>query len=112
MADLLSKEFDPMTGVLTKTSTEESTGKMYIETLQDIEPNIELATAMRNDPAFTADGIKNSFAKMATIPNSVVTELYGLGINVYTATAKDIIVGLKRLNKEYLLTTTRKLWRG
>ncbi len=112
MPDLLEKTYDPMTGLMTRTSTEESTGKMFIETFQDIETNIKLATEQRNDDDFTAKGIKAGFAKMATIPNSVVTELLGIGINVYTCPAKDIILGLKRLNKDHLLTTTRKLWRG
>ena len=112
MSDLLHTSYDHKSGLLVKSSTEESTGKMHVQTFQDIESNLEVAGHMRNDPAYTAKGIKQSFAHVATIPAVVVTELLGVGINVYTASAKDIVAGLRKLHKENLLTTTRKLWRG
>jgi hypothetical protein len=108
--DLLEKSVNH--GVLTKKSTTEHDDKLVIQTYQDIEPNIEQATAMRNDDDYTRQGIKKGFAHMATIPAVVVNELLIAGVNVYTAPAKEIIAGLRRIKKEYLITTKRKLWRG
>ena len=110
MADLIDTHLK--NGVLTKASTVEATGKLHIQTFQDIEPNIEQALAMRNDEDYTRKGIKRGFVHLATIPTVVVAELLTIGVNVYNAPAKDIVAGLRKLHKENLLTSTKKLWRG
>lgn len=99
--------YDPLTGTVTRTGFVDD--KMIIRKDADISQAIEYASALRNADDYWKNGVKNNFAHAAHIPDVVVAELYGIGINVFTSTAREIVSGLRRLNKEYLLTTTKRV---
>lgn len=96
-------------GVVTTHYTDELTNKLITRTEQDISAAIQMATAMRNDDDYWRQGVKKSFAHAAHIPASVVVELLGIGVNVYHASAKDIVAGIKRIGKDHLLTTRKQV---
>lgn len=96
-------------GLVTRTYTDELTGKLVVVNEQDIQANVEMATRMRNDPEYSADGIKKGMWHAAHIPDVTIVELMGIGVNVFTASAKEIVAGLKRLHKDHLLTTTKRI---
>lgn len=92
-------------GVRTRTFTDEATGKMFVRKDQDIEGQVEYATKLRNADQYSKDGIKKSMMHVCHIPDVVVVELLGIGVNVFKADAKTIVAGLKKLHKEHLMTT-------
>lgn len=96
-------------GVLTRTLTDEATGKMLVRKDQNISGAIEYATRLRNHEQYSRDGIKKNWMHVAEIPAVVITELMQINIDVYTASAKEIVAGLKLLHKEHLLTTTKQV---
>lgn len=96
-------------GVLTEVHTSELDGKMYVTHKADIQPHIEYATALRNSDEYTRQGIKRGWMHAAHIDPVTIVELKGIGIDVYTAPAKEIIAGLKRINKDGLLTTRARV---
>ena len=100
---------DLIGGVLTQTFTDEATGKMHITKSQDISANIDYATTLRNADQFSRDGIKKGMWHVAHIPDIVIVELRQIGVDVFKASAKQIVAGIKQLNKEYLLTTTKQV---
>ncbi|MGA0210021.1 MAG: hypothetical protein ACO3LZ_08895 [Candidatus Nanopelagicales bacterium] len=87
-------------------------GTMIVRHEQDLEPHVEYAKKLANSDEYTRQGIKKGFAHAAHIPDVVVVELKQIGIDVFRASAREIITGLKRLNKEHLLTSRKRLWRG
>jgi hypothetical protein len=83
--------------------------KLVIHKQADIQPNIEYATRLRNEDQYSRDGIKKGFFHAAHIPAVTIAELFGIGVNVYTAKPKEIIAGLRKLNKDYLITTRKRV---
>jgi hypothetical protein len=96
-------------GVLTRTFTDEATGKMIVRKEQDISGAVEYATRLRNAEQYSSEGIKKNWMHVAEIPAVVIVELKQINIDVYTASAKEIVAGLKLLHKEHLLTTTKQV---
>lgn len=108
MADLIDIDISP-TGLVKRTFASEHDGKLVVDYQQDIQANIEHATRLRNDPEYSAAGIKKELWHVAHIPEVVIVELLGIGIDIWRAPAREIVGGLKRLNKEHLLTTTKRV---
>lgn len=96
-------------GLVVAQHADELTGKLVTHSYQNISAGIAMATAMRNDESYWRQGVKRGMAHAAHIPEVVIVELMNLGINVYQAPAKEIIAGIKRLGKEYLLTTSKQV---
>jgi hypothetical protein len=82
---------------------------MHTTYKQDIEQNIEMTRAMRNDDDYWRQGVKNGFVHVAHIPNVTVSELLKIGVNVYRAPVKEIISGLYKIHKEHLITTRKNV---
>ena len=99
--------YDPLTGTVTRTGFVDD--KMIIRKDADISQAIEYASHLRNAEDYWKNGVKNNYAHVAHIPDVVVAELWGIGIDVFRDNAKTIISCLRRLNKEYLLTTTKRV---
>lgn len=99
--------YDPLTGTITRTGFVDD--KMIVRKDADITQAIEYATRLRNADDYWKNGVKNNFAHAAHIPDVVIAELWGIGIDVFKHDAKTIIGGLRKLNKEYLLTTTKRV---
>ena len=106
--ELINYQQDPLTGLKTIVQVDND-GVMHTTYEQDLEAAVQRTRTLRNDDDYWKQGVKNSFAHIASIPDVVVMELRKLGINVYTAPVKDIVSGLHKLNKPHLLTTTKNV---
>lgn len=96
-------------GLVTEILTSELDGAMHVAYKQDLEPHIEYATALRNNEQYTREGIKKGMMHAAHIPDVVIVELKQIGVDVFTASAREIIAGIRRLGKDYLLTTRARI---
>lgn len=76
---------------------------------QDITRALEAAQSVRNNDDAWKQGVRNNRVHAAYIPDGVVHELLGIGINVYTHPWKDIKAGLKKLNREACFTTRKNV---
>lgn len=101
-------DYDPWSRTTTYHEYEEDTDTTIITEVQDIEPFMERAKAMRNDDQYTRDGIKNEMWHYAHIPNHYVMRMIQEdGINpLEKGAAPDV---LRLINTKYTeLKTTRK----
>lgn len=96
-------------GVVNETSVDPLTGRFVVKKKQDIEANLEYATALRNADQYSSDGIKKGWFHVAHIPNVVVAELLQHGVNVYRDSAKEIVAGLRKIGKDGLITTRKRV---
>ncbi len=109
--DVLNKSISRSGTMLEKQSLQDD--KLLVQTFQDIESNVEVAKAMRNDDSYTSDGIKNCFAHALSIPEVIQVELMTYGVNIYQCSIKEIVSGLKAIGKyDACAVTRKKLWRG
>jgi len=68
-------DYDSMTGITEYFHEDSKTGEWAIETVQNIEPSLEAARDMRNDPKHTRDGIKSGMWHYAHLDNYVITKM-------------------------------------
>lgn len=61
-------DFDPLTGITEIFHYDETTGTAYIESLQDVEPQLEENKRLQNNDDYTKHGIKNEFWNYAHVP--------------------------------------------
>lgn len=92
-----------------KTSTTISDGKLIVNKKQDITHDIEYATLLRNQPDYTANGIKKGWMHAAHIPDVVYVDLLKHGVDCLRAPAKEIVAALKKYGYDYLLTTNARI---
>ena len=104
--DKIDQTFNPETGLLTNVYTSELDGKMYVDYKQDMEPYVEYATALRNDDAYTKQGIKNGWMHAMHISDLHILELRKIGVDIFTASAREIAAGVKKLNIEHACMVT------
>lgn len=77
-------DHDPITGVTQYYHDDEKTGKWAIETVQDMEPFLELNKALQNQPDYSKNGIKREWWHVARIPVLVQQKwLSEDGIDIY-----------------------------
>ena len=77
-------DYDPMTGISEYFHEDAHTGQWHIETVQDTQPSLEAAKAMRNDSEHTKQGIKNGMWHVAHFDNVVITKMMNEeGVSVY-----------------------------
>ena len=101
------QDFNLKTGLKTEYGFVED--KMVVHKTIDLEPLIEYTTKLRNADDYSKEGIKKGFFHVAEIDAVTVLELYKMGVDVYTAPVKEIVAGIKRLNKDHLLTTRKRV---
>ena len=104
-------DYDPLTGITQYFHNDEITGKWAIETVQDVDPILDVNKALQNDEDYSKDGIKKEFWHVARIPVVIQEKwLREDGINIYN---KDHWHKVKqKLNDPdylYLKTTTGKV---
>ena len=96
---------DPLTGITEIFHHDPITDESIIETVQDVEPSLELAKAMRNDEDYSKDGIKRDWWHIAHIPDSIILKmLYEDGVNIYDK--NDWAAVGRLLNDKYSLFKT------
>ena len=98
-------------GLLTRVFTSELDGKMYVDYQQDLEPHIEYATGIRNDPEAWRAGVKAGWVHAAHIPDVAIIKLRQIGVDILKGkpTAAEILAGLRKLGMDYLITTTQRV---
>lgn len=107
--ELLDRDVGPGGLVKCTFADEADGGRLIVDYQQDIEANVEHAKRLANDSQYSADGIKKGMWHVAHIPDVVIVELLGIGIDIWRAPAREIIAGLKRLHKDHLITTTKRV---
>lgn len=107
MEKLNPDELDRLTGVRTQTGVVGD--NLVIRTESDVSPNLAYADALRNADQYSSEGIKKGFFHAAHIPVVQVAELLKIGVDVFTAPAKEIIAGLRKINCERFITTRKRV---
>ena len=107
MEKIAPDEFDAMTGVTTRTGIVDD--KLVITKDADLSANVEYATALRNADQYSSDGINRGFFHVAHIDPITNMELLKIGVDVMTASAKQIVAGLHKLNRERFITTRKRV---
>lgn len=85
-------------GLKTSAHVEED-GTIHFAYEQDSTAAFEAVKADRDRGDGWQNGMKQSFVKALHVPNGVVMELWAMGVNIYTAPAKEIVAGLRKLNR-------------
>ena len=94
-------------GLLTEYFTDELTGKLIVRKRQDIEENIKYATSLRESDEYWRAGVKQGQAHVCHIPTSVMAEIYAKGGDPMRMNAREACAWLRKLGKEYLITTRK-----
>jgi hypothetical protein len=61
-------DYDPSTGITEYFHYDHTTDTSYVETIQDVEPILDVNKAEANDPEITKRGIKNGLWRFASVP--------------------------------------------
>lgn len=104
--ETLSKEVS-LDGLVTTTHMEED-GKLSVSYEQNAEPAFEQVLQARNHGDVWHRGMKQNRVHALHIPTGVVMELFGVGVNVYTAELKEIVAGLHKVNRYQACDMTGK----
>lgn len=103
----IDQEYDPLTGVLTRTGFVDN--KLVIHKSADLSALVEHTNALRNDDEHWRKGVKKGWVKVASVSEVHQIELLRMGVDIYRASAREIIAGLKRLNAGYFITTNKRV---
>lgn len=78
-------DFDPFTGIEQIFHYDESKDSYTIEyKAADVEPQLDAAATLKNDPDYTKSGMKSGWLHYAHIPTAVQLKwLYEYGVDVY-----------------------------
>ena len=105
----MDKVYQDTTADGLKTSAHvDADGTMHFQYEQDAEQAFEAVLESRNHGDLWNKNIKKGMVPALHIPNGVVMELFGLGINIYQAPLKDIVAGLHKLNRYQACDMTGK----
>jgi len=105
--DKFEHSFDPYTNIVTQRGFVDD--KMVTRSEADLSVNLEYSNSLRNDADYARQGIKKGWMHAIHVPAVKVMELAQIGIDVYTASPREIAAGLNALNSENFLTTTKNL---
>jgi hypothetical protein len=102
-------EYDPFTGMTTSLEYNHADDAVTVYREQDVSPILEMNKAMQNDAEVWKDGVKNSWAHYAQIPNIVIEKWKNdHGVDVFNKDHQKAV--FKLLNDpqyRYLKTTTK-----
>ncbi len=82
---------------------------LVVDTKQDISANVAYAKALQDNDDHWRAGVKASWAHALHIPAGVQMELMNIGVDIMRAPLRDIVWGLKRIDKYDACVTTRKV---
>jgi hypothetical protein len=74
-------------------------GKTYLKYEHDAEAAFEAVRQTRDHKDVFAEGMKKDMVHAFHIPVGVYMELRAIGVDVYTNNVKDIVRGLKQINR-------------
>ncbi len=96
----MKRLFDQVNGITEYFTYNDETGGFAIETVEDVEPQIEFARGMRNDPAITKQGIKKGWWHIAHLPDTIILKMKQEdGVDVFNP--NDAAAVGKLLNDKY-----------
>jgi hypothetical protein len=101
------QEYDPLTGV--KTTSGFVDDKLVIHREADLSGLLERTNSLRNNDQYSSDGIKKSWFHVASIDPLTQIELLKIGVDIFRASAKEIVAGLKKINREHFITTNKRV---
>jgi hypothetical protein len=101
------QETDAITGVVTHHGFQDD--KLVISKRADLTPNLEYATALRNSDEYSSDGIKRGFFHVAHVDEISQVELLKIGVDIFRASPKQIVAGLKRIGRDHFITTRKRI---
>lgn len=81
---------------------------LVVHQTQDISANVAHAKRLQDNDDYWKSGVKNSWAHALHIPAGVQLELMKVGVDLFRAPLKDIVWGLKKIDKLDACLTTRK----
>ena len=106
-------DYDPLTGISTYFDYDYSTDTSIVGYEQDASVILEANKAMQNDPDTWKEGVKNSWAHYAQIPNIVIEKwLNEHGVNVYNKDHRPRVFQLLNQPEYRYLKTTTKMHRA
>lgn len=77
-------DYDPLTNTTQWFHYDPETRTSTIETVQDVEPYINYARELQNDPEYSKQGMKDEFWHVARIPNTIIEKwMVEDGIDVF-----------------------------
>jgi len=109
MADKRILDVDPLTGRTDYFHYDEHNDISTIETVQDVQPFLDMSQGMRNDEEITKKGIKNGWWHYAHLPDIVITKMIQEdGVNPYDPNNSKKVGQLIEDKYQYCKLTTRK----
>lgn len=102
-----NQEHDAVTGVVTKHGFVDD--KLVIRKEADLQPIVDATTQLRNADEYSRQGIKKGFFHVATIDPITQIELRKIGVDLMRCTPKELVAGLKKIGREYLMTTRKQV---
>ena len=94
----INQDFDKLTGLQT-TSLVDEEGVLYVDYKQDISQQFKAVTDTKNDGDNWRRGVKNSYVHALHIPDGLILELRKIGVDVYKHPLKDVIAGLRKIDR-------------
>lgn len=102
-------DFNPLTGLLTTTAFED--GKNIIKYEQDVTPFFDDNARLRADTDRWKQGVKDSFAHAAFVPDLVIVDMLTKhGVNFYAKEDHNKVMYLLETEYQKCKTTDKKLW--
>lgn len=83
--------------------------KLVIHKEADLSALVAHTTALRNDESYSRDGIKKSWFHVASIDETTQIELLKIGCDIFKATPREIVAGLRKIGREYFITTNKRV---
>ncbi len=99
-------EMDPLTGIRTDTSWNESTQEMTLIRTADVEPVLDFAKSCANEAGVNREGIKAGWWLYAKIPPIVMLQMRAKGIDVFNDQDYKRMMEEINLNYSHLKCTT------
>lgn len=99
-------EIDPVTGIRTDTSWNESAQEMTLIRTADVEPVLNFSKAVSNEVGLNREDIKKGWWLYAKLPPIVILQLRAKGINVFDQNDQKRMFAELNTNYPHLKCTT------
>ena len=94
----IAQDFNPLSGLQT-TSYFDNEGNLHVDYKQDIQTQVEMVRNARDSGEGWKTGVKKGMVHALHIPDSVILELRKIGIDVYLHSYKDVVAGLRKIDR-------------
>lgn len=103
-------DYDPFTGMTTSYEWDQPSKTFTLQTSQDAQGFIEIATKLRNDESIKKKGIKNNWMHACIVPDGVMAKMFKPPYNFNPYAKENGKKLLKAIQRDfpYLMTATGK----